>query len=165
MICEKCHQRPAKVFLTQILNGQMQKVDLCEHCARELGVTQQSPFSLADLLTKIEDPPKVEEKAEDVSEQCEACGRRLDDVRRQGWLGCPACYQAFRVYLEESLQTTQKGLRHVGKVPASARILLKEERCRHLRQAIDRAVREENYEVAAQLKEELRLLTDSTRSV
>ena len=47
--CDIC-EKPATVHLTQILNNQAHKVDLCEDCARAKGITDSSDFSLADLL-------------------------------------------------------------------------------------------------------------------
>jgi hypothetical protein len=49
--CDLC-SKPATVHLTQILDNKVHKVDLCEACAQEKGVTDPSGFSLADLLLK-----------------------------------------------------------------------------------------------------------------
>jgi protein arginine kinase activator len=49
MLCMLCKQNPAKVHLTQIVDDKMQKVDLCEDCAKQKGVNHPS-FSPADLL-------------------------------------------------------------------------------------------------------------------
>ena len=49
--CDLC-SKPATVHLTQIVNNQVHKVDLCETCAQAKGVTDPSGFSLADLLLK-----------------------------------------------------------------------------------------------------------------
>ena len=50
MICEVCQQENATVHLTQIISGKMQKIDLCEKCAKEKGVADPAGFSLADML-------------------------------------------------------------------------------------------------------------------
>ena len=49
MKCDFCDTK-ASVFLTQLVEGQMKKVSLCETCAKERGVTDPTGFSLADLL-------------------------------------------------------------------------------------------------------------------
>ena len=36
--------------MTEIVDGQMKKIDLCEECAKEQGVTDPKGFALADLL-------------------------------------------------------------------------------------------------------------------
>lgn len=158
MLCERCQAHAAKVFLTQIVNGQIQKIDLCEHCARELGVTQNTPFSLPDLLVKSAALAQAQTVPESDLEECPACGRTLGDVRKQGWLGCPECYRSFHAYLAEMIQTTQKAPRHVGKVPVCARVEQARATRKDLEEAIEQAVRAENYEEAARLRDHLRLL-------
>ena len=49
MKCDFCDQK-ATVFLTQLVEGQMKKVCLCDPCAKERGVTDPTGFSLADVL-------------------------------------------------------------------------------------------------------------------
>jgi hypothetical protein len=49
MKCDFCDKK-ATVFLTQLVEGQMKKVCLCDQCAKERGVTDPTGFSLADLL-------------------------------------------------------------------------------------------------------------------
>ena len=39
MRCDVCQKNDATVYLTQIVEGKMQKVNLCEHCAKEKGVS------------------------------------------------------------------------------------------------------------------------------
>ena len=50
MLCIICKENEAKVHLTQIVGDKMQKVDLCEECAKQKGVNDPAGFSLADLL-------------------------------------------------------------------------------------------------------------------
>ena len=50
MNCDVCQQQQATVFLTQIVDGQVRKVNLCEQCAGEKGVTDPAGFALADVL-------------------------------------------------------------------------------------------------------------------
>lgn len=160
MLCEKCQHQNATVFLTQIVGGKMQKIDLCESCARELGVTSNAGFSLQDLLLKSNalaaDPPKNESAFG--QDSCPECGSTEADVRRVGRFGCPACYGVFTGFLDEVLANAQKGPRHQGKVPEAARSLAVRQRHEELERAIEAAVRGEDYERAARLRDELRLL-------
>ena len=50
MKCDFCEKK-ATVFLTQLVEGQMRKVCLCDACAKERGVTDPTGFSLTDLLS------------------------------------------------------------------------------------------------------------------
>ena len=53
MLCMICKKNEAKVFLTQIVGDKVQKVDLCESCAKTKGINEPGGFSLADLLHKL----------------------------------------------------------------------------------------------------------------
>jgi protein-arginine kinase activator protein McsA len=53
MLCDVCKCNDATVFLTQIQDGKMQKVNLCEACSKEKGVEDPKSFALADLLLGI----------------------------------------------------------------------------------------------------------------
>ena len=48
--CQPDCENEATVHLTEIVDGQMKKIDLCEECAKEQGVTDPKGFALADLL-------------------------------------------------------------------------------------------------------------------
>ena len=50
MLCYICKQNEATVHLAQIADGKMQKVDLCESCAKEKGVQDATNVSLASVL-------------------------------------------------------------------------------------------------------------------
>jgi len=54
MKCNLCGKQEATVHLTQLLRDQaLQKVDLCEDCAKTQGVNDPTGFSLADLLSRL----------------------------------------------------------------------------------------------------------------
>ena len=42
MNCDVCQENDATVYLTQIVKGKMQKVNLCEECAKQKGVTNNA---------------------------------------------------------------------------------------------------------------------------
>ena len=48
MQCCICKEKPATVHLTQIVGDKMQKLDLCEECAKTKGINDPTGFSLAD---------------------------------------------------------------------------------------------------------------------
>jgi protein arginine kinase activator len=156
MHCERCQKEAAKVFLTQMVGEKLQKVDLCEKCARELGVTSNEPFSLADLLLKSSSAEPLVPCDPADQAACPQCGCTLPEVRKTGRLGCGRCYETFRVYIDEAVQTVQKGPRHRGKCP-EGEIHRRNEGTRvELEQALFVAIRSEDYEQAARLRDQLR---------
>ncbi|OHE79805.1 MAG: excinuclease ABC subunit B [Verrucomicrobia bacterium RIFCSPLOWO2_12_FULL_64_8] len=149
--CDLCG-KPATVHLTQIVNNKIHKVDLCEECAQAKGVTDPSGFSLADLLLKASLNPEQQTEAI----RCEQCGFTQADFKKQGRLGCPHCYEAFKSILEPMLANMHKGATHVGKVPQRA-LQRKSlyDRLTHLQTELDQAIKSEHYEDAARYRDEI----------
>jgi uncharacterized repeat protein (TIGR04138 family) len=48
--CDKCHENEANVFLTQIIDGTMTKMALCQTCGEELTAGAISPHRLTEYL-------------------------------------------------------------------------------------------------------------------
>jgi protein arginine kinase activator len=115
MQCDVCQQKEATVFLTQIVGGKMQKVNLCEACSKEKGVNDPTGFALADLLLGMGAAQDIERSPSGVS--CSVCGFTQADFKKTGRLGCSACYDVFGESLEAMLKNMHKGSEHVG--PAS----------------------------------------------
>jgi protein arginine kinase activator len=80
----------------------------------------------------------------------------LDDFRRRGRLGCPTCYETFQAQVGELLERVHGARSHVGRVPGvSDEELERLQALADLRQRLDLAVREEDYENAARLRDEI----------
>jgi protein arginine kinase activator len=157
MVCCVCKQKEATVHLTQIAGEKMQKVDLCEDCAREKGVNDPAGFSLADLLLGLGASQEMEEASGGPDLRCPQCGFSQADFKKAGRLGCAACYDTFAEGLEGLLKSMHKGTRHKGKVPSALRGSQDlREKLAHLQKKLDKAVAEENFEQAAQLRDELK---------
>ncbi len=157
MLCCVCKQKEATVHLTQIDGEKMQKVDLCEDCAKEKGVNDPSSFSLADMLVGLGVSQETEESSGGAELRCPQCGFTQADFKKAGRLGCAQCYETFYEGLEALLKSMHKGTRHKGKTPVSQRGSQGlRERISGLQKKLDRAVADEDFEQAAQLRDELK---------
>ena len=157
MLCIICKQNQAKVHLTQIVGEKMQKVDLCEECAKSKGVNDPAGFSLADLLLGLGASQELAGTSGGEQIKCPNCGFTQADFKKAGRLGCSECYVTFAEGLEGLLKTMHKGVRHVGKIPQA----LKQGRdltdqLRQLQKRLDKAVNEEDFERAANLRDEIK---------
>jgi protein arginine kinase activator len=163
MLCMFCKQNPSKVHLTQIVGDKMQKVDLCEECAKQKGVNDPAGFSLADLLLGLGASQEIS-SGEDV--RCPNCGFTQADFKKAGRLGCSQCYTTFADGLEGLLKSMHKGVKHVGKVPAALRQSRDlNDRLKHLQKKLDKAVTSEDFEEAASLRDEIKTTKDQISQI
>lgn len=147
-----CCEKSATVHLTQIINNQVKKIDLCEECAKSKGLSSPQGISLSDMFSgAIESNDGTVQRL-----ACPSCGFTHSDFRSHGRFGCPHCYISFRPILNETLESMHPGTCHVGKVPNQ---LLERMDCKQrealLQQSLKDAISEENYEEAARIRDEL----------
>ncbi len=159
MQCTQCNEREAVIHLTQIANEQVQTLHLCEKCAAEKGVETSSNLGKTPigsfLATMAVGEPGTEEAA---LPACSGCGATLMDFRELGRLGCPLCYRSFEEPLRELLRRLHGSSRHVGKryrsSPEGAQVAMVEQ---DLREQLRLAIAAENFELAAELRDRLKV--------
>ncbi len=167
MFCELCNKNPATVHVTEIppqAAGAKSAVQLvqkhvCEACAHSLElpnvhvVLNKGKFDIWKLLQQSA------QKARAGSLSCPQCGMSLAEFRSKGRLGCPKDYEVFRAHLEPLLLHVHNAKEHRGRLPG----LDDAERVRRrqlsdLRARLEAAIREEAYESAARLRDEIQEL-------
>lgn len=163
MRCQICQQNEATVHLTDISEKHRTEMHVCELCAQQQGLTVKSHISLNELLSGLlAAQPADDDVLGELKEEaaCPRCGFTLEDFRRTGLLGCPADYRAFEKALMPLVEKAHDGgTSHCGKVPSRLRTgARKENRLWNLRRLLDEAVRGEDYEKAAVLRDEIQKL-------
>lgn len=157
MNCDVCKKKTATVFLTQIVDGKMQKVNLCEACSNEKGVTDPTGFALADLLLGLGASEEMEKSSG--GKRCPVCGFSQADFKKTGRFGCSNCYDVFMDGLEPMLKNMHKGIEHKGKVPPRLlKLKQREDELKKLQRDLRKAVTAEQYEEAAQLRDKIKHL-------
>jgi protein arginine kinase activator len=165
MLCCVCKEKPATVHLTEIKGEKMQKVDLCETCAKAKGVSN-SDFAVADLLLGLGASSEIDQSASGAELKCPHCGFTQADFKKSGRLGCPECYQTFVEGLEGLLKTMHKGTRHTGKVPEALRRNRESaDRMKTLQKKLGKAVEEEDFEQAAIIRDEIKKLSPTAEPI
>jgi protein arginine kinase activator len=153
-----CGTKESSVFLTEIVEGKMKKVNLCDSCSKAKGVDDPTGFALADLLLGLGAAQEIE-KGSGSAQRCPECGFSQNDFKKTGRLGCAHCYETFGEGLNSLLKAMHKGTHHTGKVPARiSRLLERETALKTLQRDLQKAVADENYESAAQIRDQLRQL-------
>lgn len=159
MKCEICKAQEASVHLTQVMEGEVRKLHMCEECARKGGINIENPVSISDLLLGLGKEEPVEEAPAAPDRACPVCHLRQADFRKTGRLGCPECYAAFATELAPLLRQMHRRDHHVGRTPqAMPGGVPAAEEAAAVQEALDRAVAEERFEEAARLRDRLQAL-------
>lgn len=130
MLCQKCHERQATVFISQTVGQETTQAHLCEVCAKEqtnlyggVNALNFNPFAaLSNILTQVMGlqanalPGGSPGRGNPTTEpqiQCPHCGYQLSTFRQTGRLGCTRCYEAFKTALEPLIGSIYGKARHV----------------------------------------------------
>src|ERR1700689_3063775 len=161
MQCSICKEKPATVHLTQIVGDKMQKLDLCEDRAKAKGVNDPASFAMADIMLGLGAAQELEQPVGGFEVKCPRCRFTQADFKKSGRLGCPECYRTFAEGLSGLLKTMHKGTRHTGKAPEALRASRENsDRLKSLQKKLAKAIESENFEEAAQLRDELKKIND-----
>ena len=149
------------MFYTQVTDGKLKKFVLCESCAKAKGITNPDGLLMAEEVLKplVVGGPEPEIFPTQSQSECSTCGFTVSDLQKVGRLGCPDCYQAFASEIGQRLSSLHKGIVHVGHVPAG--LAKKREltnKISGLEERLEKAVREERYEDAAVIRDEMEKL-------
>jgi len=178
MKCELCKKNEATVHVTEIfslaasegaasdgeagghtINGVHQR-HICPSCAHRLNVIHgigNPSMTQNEWLKQLQ---KVTQRSAVASGlACPHCKMTLAEFRSRGRLGCPHDYEVFRAHLDPLLQRVHNATRHAGRVPGLDEEQLERiQQITELRERLQVAIREEEYESAARLRDELRCL-------
>ena len=160
--CNSCDNL-ATVHLTQIINNQIHKIDLCEECAKIKGVADPEGFSFSDMFAGSVDSDTNQE----TELTCVACGFTHADFRKNGRFGCAVCYDSFEPILSDILDGMHPSLNHRGKVPHLALGRVDNQtKIEYVERSLRNAVDAEDYEEAARFRDQLTALRtdDKNRS-
>jgi protein arginine kinase activator len=165
MLCDQCGENEAVIHLTQIVDNQMGTYHLCEACAAEKGLEPESEVGnlpLTDFLAELSHREPTAEESEPGT--CEYCGLSLEDFKKTGRLGCSHCYVTFEAHLRGLFRRLHGATQHVGKVylPPDPSEAERTEQLTRLRRKLDAAVAREEYERAAQLRDQIHHLEGAT---
>lgn len=163
MLCDSCKEREAVINLTQVEHDSKVTLHLCEQCAQQKGVETggavlKSP--LGGFITAMGKGATSVLPTPADGLRCRACGATLRDFRESGRLGCAECYVAFDFHLRDLLRRLHGSSQHTGERYAPPgedemdprRVLL------DLKEQLRRAVDSENFELAAELRDRIRVL-------
>ncbi|UCF06221.1 MAG: UvrB/UvrC motif-containing protein [bacterium] len=164
MVCQVCKEREATIHFTNMVGNKVEKIHLCHLCAEEKGFDylKKSSFGMGDLLAGLLGNASGKVKTKQVRRGCPNCGTSYARFKKVGRLGCSECYDFFKDQLMPLLRGVHGDTRHLGKIPKrfGKRVTL-QRRVHELKEDLRRAVELEQYERAAELRDEIKRLTNS----
>ena len=174
MKCQNCGKNNANVKYTQIINGEKKEFILCEECAEKLGINNKIHFDmnmnfgsiLGDFFDEYKsnygllgDFPELE------PERCEKCGMTYEQFINEGKFGCDNCYNVFSNKIDGVLKNIQGANIHTGRkgkrieskvVKKDKKEENKEDKTLDLKEKLNKAIKEERYEDAAKIRDEIK---------
>ena len=161
-VCQRC-QKQATVHMTEISNGKPTEIHMCDACAQEAGYVQASHVPINELLDQF---LKAHAQFSDTqTTRCADCGMTWQEFKDTGLLGCDKDYALFEAQLQGVIERAQQGANHhTGKLPvavgpakvADDGVKLRQAELSRLRKELARAVEDESYETAAQLRDRIK---------
>ena len=188
MKCENCGKNEVNVKYTQIINGEKKQMFLCEECSQKLGINDiqfNMPISFNSFLEDFFDDmnemsfmPAI--SGNPLAVRCEKCGLTWEDFLNSGKFGCSNCYNEFESKIDPILRSMQGATSHVGrigeviegnnikpnlddKIQNSENINEKNQeelKLEKLKSDLKEAVKEERYEDAAKIRDEIKRLEE-----
>lgn len=167
MICESCGANEASVHMMMIVNGEKTEKNLCAICASSQdSIMGISPFSVQQWMAGILNNGQAQ-KTLPIQQQkdlvCSNCGMKYNAFKKTGKLGCHQCYKDFSDVLAPLIKHIHGGHMHQGSMPANANsnIQLKRD-LMHMKDELVEAIRSENFEQAAHLRDQIRTIENET---
>lgn len=157
VLCERCQQARATVHITDTVPDKRER-HLCEDCAEKEGVIIKQQPTTNEILQKFLKHKVGLGVAEDLT--CPKCGMTFREFQVKGQLGCQHDYEAFEKLLMPLIERAHGGAtQHIGKVPATAgETIRRQAGLMRLRRKLEEAVEQEDYEVAARVRDQIQAL-------
>jgi protein arginine kinase activator len=161
MLCQKCQKKPGTIRYAEVVDGRVTDQFWCAECLAE----QQSGgegFEISEVLPTRPNKDSIHSVVSRVvrsQRACPACDTQLKHVVESSHVGCATCYDTFTDELIELLPRFHTSVTHRGKSAHldDARTQLRAD-LRAKRALLRSMLSAENYEEAANLRDEIRSL-------
>ena len=181
MMCSNCGKKEANFMYTEIINGAKKEVRLCSDCAKKLGYLDMSfnmplDFSnfFGDFLNEYDSlmPSLFTERTKAL--KCSNCGTDYDEFLTTGQFGCSNCYDVFEDRIEPLLRQLHGDIKYLGKKSGNKLSRIKiddtnkenlkdDSKIENLKRKLKEAIKVENYEEAAKIRDEIKVLEEKQK--
>lgn len=158
MLCVVCKNVEAVVHYAEVVDGEIKKLDLCEKCALDKGFGLELSFSVGEMASSGSGSSDKEKPG-----SCPDCKLSYAQFKKSGRVGCHQCYEVFETHLTSMVEQMHRGVQHKGKIPSSyKKIFEKKQEEEKLKLSLDEAIKSEDFEKAAQIRDTMRQLRENT---
>ncbi len=176
MLCQVCNKNEATIHLKSHIDGKESEKFLCPKCAGENNFAETGakfgfePIDMIDgFFGKNADGlfgglfagmmNDTYSKGTSNVKACPVCGMRFSEFLNGGKIGCAECYNVFSSSLGSTIKRVHGNIEHCGKVPAGESDKKKNEKqIASLKEKLRHAIDEQEYEMAAKYRDEIRAL-------
>lgn len=161
MLCQKCKEKEANTHVKSVVNGEYTEYMLCSDCAKEMGYTNMWSDMHADINSIFGSFFSNALPARSQTTRCPICLSTYHDISQTGQVGCANCYEVFADELMPSIRRIHGNTTHYGKKPAKDTQSAenqdnKEVTVAVLKAELEKAISEQNFELAATLRDKIK---------
>ncbi len=166
MLCQNCGKYEATTHIKQVVNGEYTQAHLCSSCASKLGYGDMfSDFGMdfGNLFGSLFSTDSKHLAAKEVR-RCPTCGMSFEEIAKSGRIGCADCYDKFYELLLPSIRRIHGKTQHNGKIAqqsSESSEPSKEEILDGLNEEMKKAIEEQNFELAAEIRDKIKSLNET----
>lgn len=161
MKCQNCGKKQATVTYYEDINGKKQEYHFCNDCAKKYGIEISNFTGFHDIFSPMLLNFSNLYPSDIV---CNKCGYTLEEYSKTGMLGCPNCYDTFKGILDDILIRMHGKNRHISLNNKSTKKDDKKEKLELLKSKIQDCIKEEKYEEAAKIRDEIRKMEGNDKN-
>lgn len=170
MLCKNCNKNEATFHYTEIINGVKKEIALCDECRNKLEISSLDfniPLGMPDFFSDFFEESSFMPEYDVIKKlKCDECGLSYDEFIDGGRVGCSNCYNTFESKLDSILKNIHGSNKHKGRVLNSPKLnkiekvkeIPKNNKLEELKNKLKELVREEKYEEAAKIRDEIKKL-------
>ena len=167
MKCEICELRDAVFHIKQVKEDEDTTLHLCEVCAGQRGIpleSSESDLSLDALLSGLIEEASLNQR-QTKTKKCPLGGLTFERFQKKPLAGCHECYTVFSRDIRRIIARRFGPVRHRGKFPKRL-MVYKSFLCdmAQLKKRLKAAVKEEQYEKAAELRDKINAIQSNPGS-
>ena len=166
MKCEICGVRKAVIHIRQVIGKEQVDLHLCEECALERGISGEGEhveLSISNMLSGLLDIGQLKERKNAI---CPQCASTWESIRKREKFGCAECYSTFSREIRFLFEKMGVQSTHKGKLPKGLstykRYLVDVVK---LKEGLREALKREDYEKAARIRDRIRELENASEEL